>query len=212
MKHLYTDKELQSLSYEEIKTLLTATTLEGSVIFLDSIHKLEANLCILNDNSIMKINNPEAFKILEKKLITFKLLKLRGSHKILEERLKLEELIATRLATLESSFSTQFERLMIVNSENISKIENLINSQMRGLSDKIDKQISSINSQISSDILEKIALPLDKMQKVSNALKDELTENIRKINRTVNSIDTEKINNISNDLEDIVQVINEVME
>lgn len=143
MKMIYTPNELLELTSEELLDIISITSLDGKIIFLDNILMIEQDKLVLIDGlNDITITSPEARQLISDKMARFKMLKLTGSMDALKEKNRLEELIEARLNTIDINIMAGMTHINNDMNKNFAQIvENvgtIIGTLQAGLQGQID--------------------------------------------------------------------------
>lgn len=197
MKLVLTQADLLALSAEEVMDLISAKTIDGKIIYLDSIVSLERTQVIMKDGlENMQINSEEAYKSLEDKMFRFKMLSAIGMVGELSQKNQLDKLIDDRLCIIENDLR-----------DSLDSIKNSMRSSLKDIKDTMEQTISSVGQVIHNSVLKELS-PGVKMIEQNAKL---LETSIMRMRSDISSINMDELNNVTFELTKITSLLSEVI-
>lgn len=209
MKVFYTKEDLLQLTSEEIMDIISITSLDGRVIFLEDVVIIEPEFLIMKEGmDNISITGPDSLRVVTEKLMRFKTLKLLGTIDVLKEKNLLEELIKTRLDTIDINMQHHLTNVLYNSDQNFIKSSEQISKGMNNINTNINSQIVSISDNLTNKIMGSILPEVQKLQETT----DNLAKTIAEISENISNINFTKITRVTNSLENISKLLAEVIE
>lgn len=195
MKMIYTSQELTQLTPEEMMDILSVTTIDNKIIFLDDIAAIEKTKVILkHDLPELSVNSESSYEMLLAKLTRFKMLKMTGSISPLEEKNKIDHDFNDRIQQLENLVDNKITKLEDSIKNYMSDTNNLIGHVISEIDRKMSGLIDNLGENIYTVISDKITKcdnELLDIAKISSNLSSKISEiNIHRLNKTVDHLET----------------------
>lgn len=209
MKVFYTKEELLQLTPEEVLDIISITSLDGRIIFLDDVVIIESEFLIMKqgmDN--IAITGPGSLQTITDKMMRFKTLKLLGTIDDLKEKNLLDEMIKVRLDTIDINVNSHLANVIHNSNENFIKSNDHIVRGMQDITKNINKQLVALSDDLTAQVMASVNPEMLKMQEFAAGLAttiEIMSKDIRRINYT-------KLTNVTDSLEKITKLLSEVIE
>ena len=190
-KYIYSEKELNALSKNDLLEIISIKTTDGVVIYFDTVNSVEFDEVQLKNGETLPIETEGAYDTLRSKFERYKLFSSiidaknnAGPLQLAEARF--EEIMNEKIASLERQ-----------SQESIKFLEQAVNGAIDGINLKVEKGLEPIMTELS---------------RTARELRVTVDFTIEKLEKKIKAVDSERFDRTLNKMSKIVDLMSEVIE